>query len=592
MPSQSVIICSKDLDATDLNLARLLDFFGVGYRIIHLNNCVFEPDCLAERLGSDDPCVFMSCKAIAASLQNSRDCNALRAFLCNNVSHMLVYNISPTDLEISAINCLTDGTIKSLSHFNNGDYQYKVSKDLGEICRQFSGLAFGPINNKTDFKFSKTNESAGVSNLVAIDGHPFFVRMNIGKCDAFLVANNRILDINKKTTRMIKTEELFSQIVPEMMFIKYVFNDKCWHNSTSHASLTVDDPLLRQRYGFLDYRRLLEEMDKHEFSASIAFIPWNFRRTSSEVAGLFRERPDRFTICVHGCDHTQNEFGTRDMKELNSKIELATTRMNHHERVAGLRYDKVMVFPQGKFSTSSMRMLKSNNYVAAVNTGAIPVDESEGLEVSHFLEPAVMKYESFPLFLRRCPVGCLDFAFDLFLGRPALAVVHHDCFREGYHRIATFIDRMNSLDKNIRWVGLESIIERSYLQRREDDNTINVRMFAKRAVISNTCDHVMKYIITKCETGNVPIEGIVINGKGVSCEVENQLLNLSLEIEPKQSAIVEITYRNDYPYSEERYKIGRGLKVSLRRHLSEIRDHYISRNELLLSIAQRMFRES
>lgn len=58
-------------------------------------------------------------------------------------------------------------------------------------------------------------------------------------------------------------------------------------NEINHACIIIDDPLLRENYGFLNYRKLLDLMDKHDFHTSIAFIPWNYNRTDKNLATLF-----------------------------------------------------------------------------------------------------------------------------------------------------------------------------------------------------------------------------------------------------------------------------------------------------------------
>jgi hypothetical protein len=72
-------------------------------------------------------------------------------------------------------------------------------------------------------------------------------------------------------------------------------------NEVIYANIIIDDPLLRENYGYLNYRKLLDLMDKHNFFSTIAFIPWNYKRTDKKIAALFKERPDRFSLCVHGC---------------------------------------------------------------------------------------------------------------------------------------------------------------------------------------------------------------------------------------------------------------------------------------------------
>src|SRR5262249_23539858 len=161
-----------------------------------------------------------------------------------------------------------------------------------------------------------------------------------------------------------------------------------------YANIVIDDPLLRKSYGFLNYSRLLEEMDRSAFTSTIAFIPWNYKRTDSTIARLVRERSDKFRLCVHGCDHTGGEFATTDLADLNRRIQLATKRMDAHEHLTGVSYTPVMVFPQGRFSSVSLAALKRNNYLAAVNSSVQPqdLDDAHTLTLADMLMPAILKY--------------------------------------------------------------------------------------------------------------------------------------------------------------------------------------------------------
>lgn len=214
-----------------------------------------------------------------------------------------------------------------------------------------------------------------------------------------------------------------------------------------HASIIIDDPLLRENYGFLNYRKLLGLMDRHDFVTTIAFIPWNYNRTERRIANLFRERPDRFSLCVHGCDHTKAEFGTTDINYLNKLVRLATARMMEHERKTGVPFDKVMIFPQGIFSNEALEALKKNNYLAAVNTETMPVEGRISSE--------------FPFFVRYTPEDFIHCNSD-----PAFIVLHHDYFKNGYERLTDFVDKLNGRAKNIEWDSLGNII-RHYISSEE-----------------------------------------------------------------------------------------------------------------------------
>ena len=105
--------------------------------------------------------------------------------------------------------------------------------------------------------------------------------------------------------------------------------------------------------------------------------------------------------------------------------------MNSHLRLTGVPCDKVMVFPQGNFSIDAMKVLKSHNFYAAVNTVPHPAEQPVRLTIGELAQPAVLRYGGFPLFLRK-PIRQTqnhDIAFNLFFGRPVLIVEHHQIFQ-------------------------------------------------------------------------------------------------------------------------------------------------------------------
>lgn len=223
------------------------------------------------------------------------------------------------------------------------------------------------------------------------------------------------------------------------------------------ACLIIDDPLLRPRYGCLDYEKLLEEMKAHGFFTEIAFIPWNYRRSDPRTIRLFADNRDYYAICVHGCNHLGNEFGWGNYQELSGLASAALWRMEEHKRLTGLPYDPVMVFPQGRFSSMAMKALKDQGFFAAVNTTICATDREEP-PVSEYQRPFTAVYHDFPIFLRRYPKSKLLFEQDIHFGRPVIIVEHHTAFRSGYQKMTDLIDWINSFG-NIKWTSLLRIAE-------------------------------------------------------------------------------------------------------------------------------------
>ncbi|MHA1275066.1 MAG: hypothetical protein ACTSQS_16785 [Promethearchaeota archaeon] len=594
MHYKCLIICPDKITNIDKNLSKLLDFYGIIYQYFPINR-LKDLENLSQLLCNKKNILLFNCKSIDLDLlyDKNKKIEDFFKFIKTKFSHVLVYNISPNAKNILILSNLSNGKIKSISKFFNSKHRYIVSKFHRDVCKHFSGLEFGPINNETDFKFEIEDNNKKLEELIYIDRSPFFIKIVEAYSTLFFIASNNILNINKSIFEF-NVKNFFSQIVPYMMFIKHVFNEYCWHNYNNRACLIIDDPLLKENYGFLNYRKLLSHIEKYNFSTAIAFIPWNYKRTNLKLAKFLKSKSQNFSICIHGCDHTKNEFGALDINELYNKVNLAIKRMKIHEKTTGLKFNKIMIFPQGIFSKNAMITLKANNFMAAINSEATAIDEKNPLKICDFLEPAILNYSSFPLFIRKYPLEILDFAFDLFLGKPGLIAIHHNDLKDNHQSLLKFIKDINSLYENIEWTNLEKICESSYLQRRENKNSIYIKLFCRNVVIENCSNYNIKYIIKKYENGEVPINNLKIDGKETQYLIEeerndnkylkNKKVKLSINIHPHGKIRLEINYKKKYQSQMRKNNIFYNIRVIIRRFLSEFRDNYISKNNLLYAL--------
>jgi hypothetical protein len=586
MTSEAIILFSGEASIYDLHLARLTEVLGPQCRMVQVDQVDHLEAFVTGLCRENSPCIMISARSLASILQNTVIPPDVVAHIFEYIPFVLVYGITPDEREISVIKHLTDGLVSSVVHLDRQDYAYQVSATEQGITREFSGLTFGPINAEIDFGLVLNQHQTGFSNLVSINNLPIFASLKKRNASVFLWACREIADLEAQTDGSWSTHEYFSRLVPAMMFLQHVFQDRLWHNPKRYANFIIDDPLLRESYGFLNYAQLLQEMDRGKFTTTIAFIPWNYRRTSDSIARVFRERADRFSICIHGCNHTDGEFASTELRQLNTQLHLATQRMSAHERSTGLPYAEVMVFPQGKFSTASLSLLKCHNYLAAVNSSAIPMDlgEAHGLTIADFLAPAISKYGNFPLFVRRYPGTVADFAFDLFLGKPALLVEHHNYFKDGYDKIHECVTQINSLSTNLQWTNLEDLTRNTYLQRTISNDKIECKLFTNYQIICNKDMTKKQYMIQKYEDGLVPIKQVSVNRNSYQYNIGNKNINICIDIPPESSIEVHILYENVHQYEREMRIPGNDIKVYMRHFLSEFRDNYIQKNETLLKL--------
>lgn len=243
------------------------------------------------------------------------------------------------------------------------------------------------------------------------------------------------------------------------------------------ACLIIDDPFLCPKYGAFKYEDLLDILIKHRFFAEIAFIPWNHKRNSAKTVELFKNNPDYLSICVHGCYHTRNEFGITDYNQLTKLASTSMFLMKSMEVSTGLKFDPVMVFPQGLFSSVAMKVLKEQGFSAAFNSGIVATDDHTYSK--EYNSAPVKTYHDFPLFLRRYPKDRVSFLDDIKNNRPIIIVEHSSVFKDGYDSIIDLVDWINSKG-DIKWVSLSKIVERYSQLVNHNDLTYEHHVFPNK----------------------------------------------------------------------------------------------------------------
>jgi hypothetical protein len=371
-----------------------------------------------------------------------------------------------------------------------------------------------------------------------------------------------------------------------VLYLKWSFREICWTTRETNACLIVDDPLLTPRYGFLDFRELIALMNQHTFATTIAFIPWNWRRTNRAVVAAFHENSERLSLCVHGCDHSGGEFATRSTGLLDRKLKTAKHRMNSLLAKTGLPHDQVMVFPQGAFSPEVGLALKGNGFLAAVNTEVAPAStESNETTIADLWSVAILRYGGFPIFTRRYIThGIENFAFDGLLGKPCFVVAHHELFRDHGRNLSEFVGKLKSLNWNLCWRTLGNSVFRCYSTQRRD-GTMRVKMFAERLIIENIEAVPRQMTVLKDEADIVAVKGVTVNQETVDYGYADGCLQFIVNIPSRCTAEIHCTYHEEENCSLSSEPISDRLKAAARRYLSEFRDNYVSRNDFLYRTA-------
>ncbi|MGD0479264.1 MAG: hypothetical protein ABSA42_03780 [Terracidiphilus sp.] len=514
----------------------------------------------------------------------------LQQLLDDRFSEILVYGVSAAAETNDALKALTDGAIHALTMHPIQTVRYSIPHETRGLCAQLAGQSLSTNKEHSASTLEIRSGCGLVETIMAANERPMFVRFRTETRDLFLLAG-RMPDLSKQLSRDTGLGDDCIPLLPPLIFLRHCFPESCWHGDEATARLIIDDPLLTKNYGALDFETLKTSMQRLGYGTSIAFIPWNHWRSSRRSAARLLNADSSLSICVHGCDHTNHEFQLGSASVLAQRASLGIQRMEKHQNRVGVPFEDVMVFPQGQFSKAAIPALRSANYLAAVNSTCFPTDyEPNDLRIADFLWPAVTCFDGFPVFQRRYPRSTFEFALDLFLGKPALLVEHHEYFRDDCKGIEGFVANLQQIEPNLSWPGLSDQLMRSNMRRRSDDGSIEIRFFTRRFRFTPKEAENGRYRLTRFEPDPNTVERVLVDAKSVSFGFEKDNLILEVQAAPGQLRNIEILDRSKQTVPVRSFGFSHNARVLVRRGISEFRDNTLSRHEGLLKAAKRVAR--
>jgi hypothetical protein len=566
VPNKALIIHSGTQEAAHIHAARILEFFGVPWTVL-------QADELADGIGSlKDVAIIGSIEAVAAALptraQGDRWPAALFAFSGEDRVR--------SQAALQRISGVSD---VALRHCTAGDCQIHILREMGDVAGPMAGLEFTARIGKGVCALTGNGQhSSRIARIITVEGDAVFARLAIGPTVMFFSTSAEIANIDDPVgPRYYDIKNHLLSAAPLVMFVKSMFRETAWREQELGACLIVDDPLLKPRYGRCDFKVLRKSMQQHGFTTNISFIPWNWRRTPKAAAQLFSET-DGFSVSIHGCDHTKSEFGDTASSSLLDKAKLAICRMESHEARTGIHHDRVMIFPQGVFSSVCPEVLKRTGYTAAVNTETIPVDVAgESTQIRDVWDVAITRYGGFPIFTRRyAHHGIENFAFDLLLGKPCLIVSHHEFFKENCQAVVELIEKLQKLNCVLQWRSLGEVLRRACRIRRDDTGGLEIGMYGSELMFLNPMNEEVGVRIRKRECRTDAVARVRCTRSITKSDCVNGEIVVSRRLEPREELKVEFQYKDAVPVEMTRRPLSFEVTVALRRILSEVRDEYLA----------------
>ena len=375
--------------------------------------------------------------------------------------------------------------------------------------------------------------------------------------------------------------QAFSSLAPFLLFLDHATGDYGWHLDGHYANLTIDDPWLIEPYGHLHYNALLEEMEKHNFHTTIAFIPWNHDRSKPEVVRLLRAHPERYSISIHGNNHTHREFGNYGGDapwERAANLKQAIARMERFRALTGIPYDRLMIFPHAVASEATFAALKAFDFLGTANSLNVPAGAPFPTDPTFLLRPYTLSYGNILSLFRYSAEGQIsrmEIAIQSFLGNPLLFYGHEKLFDNGIGEFNKFADSVNGIEPDTQWKSLGEIARHLYLVRRREDGGFDVRMFSNEMALRNQTQRDSVFHVEVDLNGLAAMPSLTIDDSPAVFERSGSKLTFRLLVPAAQVKRVRLHYQTEDVTAAD---VGdTGLYASTLRHASDFRDLYLSR---------------
>lgn len=275
----------------------------------------------------------------------------------------------------------------------------------------------------------------------------------------------------------------FMSLLPVLDWMRHVAGWFQWQHPPLRACFIFDDPNLHSSsFGFLSFRKLVEEGVKHRYHTTMATVPLDAYFERANTVKLFRERPDVISLCVHGNNHTYRELAQPESQEVKVALMGQTLRrIEAMEQRTGLTVSRVMVPPHEACSGDTMSALVTAGFEAAsLSYGSMRAFNRGEDWVTRLGASPDINNNGLQLMPRFPFIGSPENSILLaaYLGQPILPLGHHWDVADGLECLAQQAAFIHGLGE-VQWMNLGRIARSSY-QYRVDGEIMWIRTGARR----------------------------------------------------------------------------------------------------------------
>jgi len=358
---------------------------------------------------------------------------------------------------------------------------FGLSFSLDPYLRQQS-LEVGP-----DTAYVGIATQTGDETVACIGGDPVWIVRPTTRASCQVVSVNPPVLKDQEYLFQHLTGRDFLALLPLLSFVREIAKGRDWICEPSAACYVFDDPNMHRRsYGYLDFERLIQHANEHNYFAAVATIPLDSWWVSRRVASTVSRAHPRLSILIHGNNHTTHEMLVPNQKsDFQAVAAQAMRRMERLTKNHGVQFQRVMEAPHGALAAGMLPRLLELGYEAALCTPALFVRHNLDLKLpSTFgFNQAEMLGGGLPVVPRRkmSPFWKNEVLLAAFLRQPIILAGHHYDAANDMDMMAAFAETVNNLPE-IGWSDLDGILRRNYSYKVEGD-LLKVKLHARRVAV-------------------------------------------------------------------------------------------------------------
>jgi hypothetical protein len=282
----------------------------------------------------------------------------------------------------------------------------------------------------------------------------------------------------------------FLAVAALTQFLRLVCDGPGHRPGPVRACVLFDDPNLHwTSYGHVRYADLVRHADAHGYHAAFATVPLDGWFAHPRATRLFRERPDRLSLIVHGNDHTRLELARpAGPAARRAMLAQALRRVAAFERRSGVPVARIMAAPFGRCSEEVARELVPLGFEGLCISRPYPwiaygdrpwLARPAGTSALAGWHPASVVAGGLPVLLRQAfSASAQDLALRAFLDQPLIVYGHHDDLRDGLDRLAELAATVGRLGP-VRWQSVGELAAGN-VQTRRDGDVLHARLLSRR----------------------------------------------------------------------------------------------------------------